>query len=134
MFDDQRVAIAAAGSGEDHGLAAQRDRVEEVEEVLEQAGVAAFEGRRSGNQHGGRREPLDDHPRGLGEIGEPPGFTEGWAEILDVEGLARRPDAVGDLPRYMIDEQPRLGRAGQIARDSHYQLRRHSRLACFSLY
>jgi hypothetical protein len=45
VFDDKRMALAAAGRREDDRLAAQRRWVKQVEEMLEQPGLAAFEGR-----------------------------------------------------------------------------------------
>ena len=45
VLDDQRMAIIAAGGEQHHRLAAQGSGIEQIEEVLEQAGVAALVGR-----------------------------------------------------------------------------------------
>lgn len=44
VFDDQRMAVAAACRGQEHGFAAQCRRIEQIEEMFEQPGIAALVG------------------------------------------------------------------------------------------
>lgn len=71
VVDHQCVALAAAGGGQQDGGVDQRILVDEVEEVLEQAGVLAAVDRRGNHQYvclfNGHQLPLDT----LGQLRAP---------------------------------------------------------------
>ena len=61
VLDHQRMSRAAAGRAEQHRLSDERQRVEQVEQVLEEPAVAALVDRARKHQRIGRQHGVDRH-------------------------------------------------------------------------
>ncbi len=118
VLDDEGVAVPAAGRRDDHRPVGQRRRVDQVEDVLEQAGIGALVDRARHDQGVGLRDRPDQGGaagaqvvRGVGGAEFRPAVED--VEELDVDGMARG-HGLGDGP----DEGPRLRRPVGVAAEA----------------
>ena len=87
MLDHQSMTRAASGGGEHHGLADQRPRLDQIEDMLEQPGIGALVHGRADNQRIGLLDGIDDAGRRKGQILALQSRAKAWAGIDQIEDV-----------------------------------------------
>ena len=119
VLDHQAVPVAAAGRCQQHRLAGEIGWPEQVEQMLEEAGVAALVDRARHHERVGADDRLERRPRLRPELADAGRPDQGGRELADVEDDPARIQTTGSLPDDRLDQRPRLRRPGEVARDAH---------------
>ncbi|KKD57274.1 hypothetical protein VM57_10660 [Stenotrophomonas maltophilia] len=115
MVDHQRVALAAAGRGQQDGGVDQCVLVDEVEEMLEQPCVRAAIDRRAHHQHIGLLDGGQLAFHGVGQLRTPERTGQLRGQFAQFDQVLLAVDVLADQAQQMLGQGGGLGGALQSA-------------------